>query len=140
MVNTIHPDLFVSIHINSSKKPTLAGIETFCLHEKLFKGHTAFKQDAQLQKRRKLLYQHSHQAAVALHDALLVQARTVYPQVKDRAIRHKVPQVLFGINSPGVLLELGYLSNQQEGRLLQDPRYQQALVYGMANGIARYFQ
>ena len=40
---------------------------------------------------------------------------------------------------PSILLELGYMSNPQEDRLLSTPEYQDVLVQGMALGLLRYF-
>lgn len=39
---------------------------------------------------------------------------------------------------PAVLAELGFLSNQTEGQLLMDDRYQDKLVDGMYNAITKY--
>jgi N-acetylmuramoyl-L-alanine amidase len=38
-----------------------------------------------------------------------------------------------------VLVECGFLSNPDEARLLQSPRYQQALADGIARAVMHYF-
>ena len=43
-----------------------------------------------------------------------------------------------GVNS--VLLEVGFLSNPEEAKLLQDPDYQQQLAAAIAKGILKYCQ
>ena len=40
---------------------------------------------------------------------------------------------------PVTIVEMGFMSNPDEDRLLNDPGYQAKLAYGMANGIDRYF-
>ncbi|MBR0087932.1 MAG: N-acetylmuramoyl-L-alanine amidase [Lachnospiraceae bacterium] len=40
---------------------------------------------------------------------------------------------------PVTLVEMGFMSNPEEDRLLSDPGYQQKLVIGMANGIDAFF-
>ena len=39
---------------------------------------------------------------------------------------------------PSILVEMGFMSNPDEDRLLNDPEYQQKLVNGMVQGIADY--
>ena len=41
---------------------------------------------------------------------------------------------------PCILVEMGYMSNPDEDEKLNDPAYQDLLVQGMVEGIARYFQ
>ncbi len=40
---------------------------------------------------------------------------------------------------PATILELGYMSNEEEDLLLNTEGYQDKLVQGMVNGINRYF-
>lgn len=39
---------------------------------------------------------------------------------------------------PTTLIELGYMSNPTEDRLMQSTSYQKKMVKGMANGIKKY--
>ena len=41
---------------------------------------------------------------------------------------------------PCILVEMGYMSNPDEDEKLNDPAYQDKLVQGMVEGVARYFE
>ena len=41
---------------------------------------------------------------------------------------------------PCILVEMGYMSNPDEDEKLNDPAYQEKLVQGMVEGVARYFE
>jgi N-acetylmuramoyl-L-alanine amidase len=41
---------------------------------------------------------------------------------------------------PSILVEMGFMSNPDEDRLLNDPAYQQKLVTGMVNGVIEYIR
>ena len=43
------------------------------------------------------------------------------------------------INTPGVLIECGFLSNYQEKKLLQDKDYQATLAISITEGVIEYF-
>ena len=41
---------------------------------------------------------------------------------------------------PCIMVEMGYMSNPEEDRKLNDPAYQDLMVQGMVNGICQYFE
>lgn len=43
------------------------------------------------------------------------------------------------INTPGVLIECGFLSNYQERKSLQDKAYQELLASSISKGVVSYF-
>lgn len=145
IANRLEPDLFVSIHINASTDAASSGIETFCLSQYLFEHkhghhHTQKANGADhYHTARTLLYEQSDQAAQDIHRSLMANVHTAYPHVRDRQVQYKVPQVLFGVHAPAVLLELGFLSHTQEAKLLMSPAYQKLLVQGIAQGIDAFF-
>ena len=46
--------------------------------------------------------------------------------------------VLRDISAPGVLVEIGFISNPAEERKLNDPVYQEKIARGIAHGILVY--
>jgi N-acetylmuramoyl-L-alanine amidase len=40
---------------------------------------------------------------------------------------------------PSILVEMGFMTNEREDKLLNDPEYQQKLIDGMGEGIAACF-
>lgn len=144
--HNLKPDLFISLHINASKDVTASGIETFCLSHHLFEhkhGHHHAQKESgahHYHTARIDLYTQSEKAAQEIHTNILRSVHTRYPQIVDRKLQYKVPQVLFGVHAPAVLLELGFLSNFKEKELLLSPAYQRLLVNGIAQGVDSFFK
>ena len=44
------------------------------------------------------------------------------------------------INKPGILIEVGFISNPNDNYLLRDPNYQEKLVNNIVLGIIEYFK
>ena len=56
----------------------------------------------------------------------------------NRGVRRARFAVLRDITSPGVLIEIGFISNPAEERLLNNPVYMENLARGIAAGIVSY--
>ena len=59
-------------------------------------------------------------------------------QLKDRGVKQAPFRVLVGAAMPAVLVELGFISNPEEEKKLQDPAYQDQLVEALTRAIAKY--
>lgn len=131
-------DLFLSIHANAGASNAV-GIETYCLDSALFKGY--LKHDECLQKilaRRDFL---NYSFAQSVHAAALEAAKKVY-KVTDRKVKRTVSQVLLGTDLmiPSALIEIGFLSNHDETKLLMNKNYQAILAQGIAKGVLHYLK
>jgi N-acetylmuramoyl-L-alanine amidase len=58
--------------------------------------------------------------------------------VPDLKVKTAIAQVLLGTNMPSVLIELGFVSNEQEAIRLNTASYQDILARGICDGIANY--
>lgn len=133
------PGAFVSIHANNGTKDA-QGIETFCLTPQLFKKYgTRFESQDVAECATNGLYKQSQTLAQLVHDTTVAYAQKKQPTV-DRLIKNSVAQVLFGTHMPSALIEVGFLSNEQEASLLKDSTYRQLLAQGICKGILSYFE
>lgn len=99
---------FVSVHFNSSRRAGANGVETYY-----------YRSD-------------SASLAASIHRNVVAGAPT-----ENRGIRRRGFYVLRRTSIPSVLVECGFLTNPQEGRLAQSASYRQLLAERIARGIAR---
>jgi N-acetylmuramoyl-L-alanine amidase len=136
-INVYRPDVFISIHANSSAQPVVQGIETYCLSSCIFSDF-ACSDNAGLQLKDLLQqrYAKSRKLADSVHKQLLSNLAPY--DVCDRKIKYAGSQVLLGANAPGILVEVGFVSHAQEVLRLAQPAYQEQLAQGMCLGIMAY--
>ncbi|PXW91577.1 N-acetylmuramoyl-L-alanine amidase [Streptohalobacillus salinus] len=109
--NYLKADLFLSLHYNSEPSyPTANGIDTY--------------------------YRNASRIELAndVHQAILTETGA-----NDRGVASGNYSVLRNNRRPGLLLELGFLSNTQEERLILQRSYQDKLAEGISNGVEKYF-
>lgn len=106
-------DMFVSIHLNGQTGGKDAfGLETYYAKEK---NDTSKELANQIQK-----------------------TIISYVDVNDRGVRRGRFQVLLESKMPAVLVECGFLSNDEECKNLKDATYQENLAEGISQGILAY--
>jgi len=105
-----HADLFISIHTNADPSPRWYGAQTF--------------------------YNPKSEASKKLAEAIQGEMKRILGNTKREAkigsyyILDKTPM-------PAVIVEVGFLSNPQEERLLNSSEYQSKVAYAIFSGIAR---
>lgn len=79
--------------------------------------------------------------AESVHEATVAAARKKY-NVCDRKVKKSVSQVLLGteLTIPAALIEIGFLSHEQETKHLMDQAYQMLIAQGIAHGIVTYLK
>lgn len=106
-------DSLVSIHLNGQTGGTDAfGLETY---------YTKEKNDG------------SYELAKQIQETI-----TSYIDVRDRGVKSERFQVLLQSKMPAVLIECGFLTNDEEAKKLKDEAYQESLAEGIAQGILTY--
>jgi N-acetylmuramoyl-L-alanine amidase len=107
--NDFEPDCFVSIHCNSFGNPAANGIETYAAE--------------------------GSEDGISL--ARMVQENLVYefPELTDRGVKLSNFYVLLYTDAPAILIELPFISNPDEERLLGDPLTQDKFAAAIARGI-----
>ncbi len=151
IANHEQADLFISLHVNSSFGRTARGAETFFLsleasdedaaelaarEDEADTGTQTFNNDLEF-----ILWDlaQSHHLAESQRLAKLVQAEfNSSLGLRDRGVKQAPFRVLRGANMPAVLVELGFISNPDEERNLQDPTYQRRLVDTLVRAIQAY--
>ena len=112
-INTISPDMFISIHLNST--PSL-----------IWKGLQIFYTDKNINNRL---------IAESITDNLKKEINNVRDIKKDNTY-----YMYKYINSPGILIEMGFISNSEENFLLRQEEYQNKLIIAIADSIEKYYQ
>ncbi len=81
----------------------------------------------------------THHLSESQRLAALIQAELNEAlQLKDRGVKQAPFRVLMGAAMPAVLVELGFLSNPEEEKKLQEPAYRAELAEALVRAIARY--
>jgi len=149
--NAHDADLFVSVHVNSSRNKRARGIETYYLNFATTREamEVAARENAIADKNMAELQKLT--TAIALNSKIeesrdfagLVQAQLVTTLKKDYSIpslgvKQAPFYVLIGAHMPSILAEISFISNQQEFKLLGDDSYRQSIAEGLAAGVNRY--
>src|SRR3989338_1343485 len=147
-------DLFVSIHANSSPARGVHGVEAYCLKDL----GTLEKNEAQRQANHRLMFKNLSMKKGSLsledivEDMLYTHKQSVSPalatkladrvaqtaKANDRGDKQSRFFVLRNTLIPAVLVEIGFVTNPKEGRLLKTGDYRQKIAEGLANGILGY--
>lgn len=160
IANRNRADLFVSIHLNASKRKSAVGAETYylstdatdaeartlaALENKAYRAPgdtTPPPPGASGDKGLELILWDLAQNSYLAESSKL--AETVQRQlneltgVKDRGVRQAPFRVLMGATMPAILVETGFISNPEEESRLQDGNYKDKIALGIAQAVAEF--
>jgi len=81
------------------------------------------------------LYLDNFRLAQSIQSELIAQVGAV-----NRGVRPRTELVVLNnVSMPAVLVEIGFLSHQEEEALLIDSEYQQQIAIGLLNGVIIFF-
>lgn len=140
MCNKSSADIFVSIHANGAPSERASGIETFC--PQYITGITLAGSESitALHALERTRCDQSTLLAQSIHEHVLAHVRQGGYNVQDRKVKKAVSHVLLGAEKPASLIEIGFLSNEHEARLLQSAAYQRMVAQGICDGIVAYVE
>ncbi len=126
--------IFISLHFNSGGRGQAHGIETFSLSPKGVAHYGRGLKNSDFTNRTGNAQDAANIAlATAIHGTVLDGTKRL-----DRGVRRARFSVLTGVKHPAILLEGGFLSHGQEGRLITSTRYQRLLADSVVNAIVKY--
>jgi N-acetylmuramoyl-L-alanine amidase len=159
VANKINADLFVSIHCNSVTNQTPAGTETFVMglsrsnmnlevakkensvillednYKKTYEGFDPHKPESLAGL--KIVQEENLNSSITL--ASIIQDNfTQNLNRKTRGVKQQPLWVLDAAYMPGVLIELGFLSNKEEGEYLNSEEGQDQMAEQIAKAIVAY--
>ena len=155
--NDKNADIFISIHANASpnnkKAKEMQGIETYFLsptrsERSMQVANLENKADTdEMNYFTKISYLNflnrekiiaSNKLAIDVQANLLGAVKSKF-KVVDGGVREAPFWVLVGAQMPAVLIETGYISNDNDHKLLSNKGYRNKIALGIANGIDDYF-
>ncbi len=153
VANRLRADLFVSIHANASRFSHARGAETYFLAREatddkarttaaLENNAAGAAPESGAGRNLSLILWDLAQVEYLEDSALL--AETIQAEfnrvlsIPDRGVRQAPFRVLVGATCASVLVELGFLTNREEARLLESSAYRQKLATALSDAIRRF--
>jgi N-acetylmuramoyl-L-alanine amidase len=149
--NNNKADLFISMHANASVSRTPSGAEVFYLSLDGYSPEarrvamregavlpTVTGGDRQIELILWEMAQVQHIASSAAFAGLIEQALRARVKMTAGAIQQAPFSVLVGANMPAVLVEIGFISNPAEEKLLGTPAYQQKVVDAIVESVVKF--
>lgn len=151
--NSNGADLFVSVHVNSSRNHSARGAETYYLNFATTPAamEVAARENAISEKNMGELQKLT--SAIALNSKI-EESRDFAGQIQSSLVGHlgknyavhnlgvkQAPfYVLIGAQMPSILAEISFISNEQESGQLARTSYRQLIAEGLAGGVRNYIE
>lgn len=120
IINKNDPAVFVSIHVNSSKKGSARGVKVYHYPTSI--------------EGKKLAEVICHSVDDIVYDGFL----------KESSIRTEVIgenyYILRETENTGVLVEVGFITNEEDRRLITDDKYQNKIAQAITEGLKKYIE
>ena len=146
-------DLFISLHVNANDLGKVEGLETYILNFATDRSAmavaarenaTADKTISELNEILQILARNtkiveSGALAQTIHKAAVTALSKDY-KVRDLGVKEAPFFVLAGTESPAMLMEIGFITNEKEAGRLKTETYLDRLADGLADGLAGYLK
>jgi N-acetylmuramoyl-L-alanine amidase len=154
IATTEDANLFVSIHANAAKDKNICGIESFFLGTTSNKDalRLAAKEnnisprrvsdlqiifaDLKLNDPAKVIP--STNLADCVQASLVDRLQRCYGGIRDLGIKQAPFVVLIGAEMPSILIEVSFISNPREERMLREPHYLDTIADAIVDGLRKY--
>ena len=148
LAGQLKADLMVSIHCNAAYNNNAFGLESFYIDRDALlrsaSGYWFANSGSDLQSVKnadKFLMKNCYKSKVLasnVHNGVLDFLQRNNQNTKDRGIKPAPYRVLLHSQMPVTLIEVGFLTNEQEAKKLKQSSYRQVLAEGICNGIKSY--
>ena len=135
MANRANADLFLSLHFNAAASTSAQGLETFALTPQYQASSKYPRPSSRDDTRYKGNAQDPWNTLAAYHVQRALVQRLGGP---DRGVKRARFLVLKHLDCPGVLVELGFVSNQSTARKLKASEHRQSIALALFEGIVGY--
>ena len=150
--HTMKADLFISLHADSNSDQNMRGASVYTLSQEALDQESAvlaerenktniLKNDKILKKNKDIanvligmVYHDTKNASISLAKSI-TEALDKEVNMLNKSHRSAGFRVLKGVDIPAVLIELGYLSNQEEEKILISHKHKQILTQALVHGI-----
>lgn len=156
IANKSGADLFISIHSNANRSRSLSGFEVYYVAPTVSDSKRAAftARSVSLNLKNAVFSSNAQDLKAIVWDMIYTNSRAesielsrTLCRVMDSSIDANILgvknarfQVLKGIRMPGILVEVGFVSNLNEERLLKTGSYRQKLAEGIFEGLRNYSQ
>lgn len=152
MADIIKADIFVSIHLNGSTQKTSNGFETYYLDNhkddvvrKVERAENIDRNSGEELIINKILIDlivdrmapKSKELGIQIHSELSKNIPKKY-KLSDRGVKPGMFYVLALSKRPSVLIEVGFLTNEKEAKLITDQSFQQNFAEYVASGVISF--
>lgn len=157
IANEKNGKLFISLHCNSNRNSRVNGFETYFLSaEKDEKARDVVLTENEVIKFESTIDQKRYEGinfvlATLAQNAFLkysqyfaslvqkaLNAKLIAEGMKDRGVRQGPFWVMVGATMPNILIELGFISNNYEAKLLKQTSVQTKMADAICDGIIKY--
>lgn len=153
IANKAGGDIFISIHVNAAKSTAARGVETLIMGES--PKEQRYNENALFENNREDLIDMSDERTAAIVRAYIQNLQFTYGEYSmamarciqnnylkagrhSRGIKPQLLRVLYATDMPGVLTEIGFMSNAQEMAYMKSEKGQSEIARSIYEGLKDY--